>query len=60
MPISSSHIEDAKKKKGCSPRKMISSFNAAMFRNMVKALIFDAKLAWINKWLLNLSGSVLD
>ena len=60
MPISCSHLKDAKKRKGCSPRKMISSFNAAVFRNVVKALIFDANLAWVNKWLVNLSGLVLE
>ena len=39
---------------------MISSFNAAMFRNMVKALIFDANSAWVDKWLMNVSGLVLE
>ena len=49
-----------RRRKVVAQEKMIKSFNSAMFRNMVKALIFNANLTWVEKWLVNLSGSVLQ
>ena len=56
MPIACSHIMMKRRRIFVAQKEMIKSFNAAMFREMVKALIFDANLAWVDQWLVNFSG----
>ena len=41
-------------------KKKIELMNAAMFRKVVKALRFDANLAWVDKWLVTFSGLPLE
>ena len=56
IPITCSHIMLQRRRRFVAQEKMIESLNAAMFRQMVKALIFGANLAWVDQWLVNLSG----
>lgn len=56
LPFSCFYVNDTKKNRVVAQKRMIRLINAAMFRKVVKALIFDANLAWVDKWLVTLSG----